>query len=349
MEASDPAAQHGTYIQEIGEFGLIGRLRKGMQTSADPDLLRGIGDDAAVYRIGDGKVHVITTDALIEGVHFVRTYTPLVYLGIKAIAVNVSDVVAMNARPKFATVTVGIPHDMTVEMVEELYRGMDQACRLYGLQIIGGDTVASRRLVLNITVIGEALEGEVVYRSGAEVGDVLVLTGDVGASYAGLQTLLDLARTAGPDGIDPDELDAHRYVIKRHLTPEAQLHVLGILEQAEVRPTSMIDVSDGLASEVGHLCAQSGVSAILKAVHIPIDLETRAVAEQREEDVDTYALYGGEDYQLLMTLSPEDVSRLDPEQFLVIGEIVEGADEAPRIKGPDGTLHPMQSLGFTHF
>ncbi len=338
-----------TPISDLGEFGLIDRMDAILGHSTDEDIVEGISDDAAVYRIGDGRVHVVTTDALIEAVHFDRMLTPLEHLGFKALSVNVSDIAAMNALPRFATVALGLPGNMTVEMVEAIYRGLKRAADLYGLSIIGGDTTAANRLVLSITVIGEAEEHAIAYRSNAKVGDALCVTGDLGASYAGLRVLLkqrDELQKQG-EAFKPD-LDRYRYIIGRQLAPSARMETIRDWAERGVRPHAMIDISDGLASEVHHICRLSGCGAVLHAGSVPIDLETRLAADDMEEDVDSFALFGGEDYELLFTMPHAVLDKLKPESFAVIGEITDAA-EGVRVRTPDGTDISLEARGFQHF
>jgi thiamine-monophosphate kinase len=338
-----------TSISDIGEFGLIDRLSDIIGTPDDDDLLAGISDDAAVYRVSEGRVHVVTTDALIEAVHFDRTFMPMEYLGFKAMSVNVSDVVAMNAMPRYATVALGLPNNVSVEMIEAIYRGLQKASEAYHCTIVGGDTTAARFLTLTVTVIGEAKEEEIVYRSGAQPGDALCVTGDLGAAYAGLKVMIDQRRAMQEerDEFRPN-LEPFQYVIQRQLAPLAQFQVVRDWAARDVRPTAMIDVSDGLASEVHHLSKMSGCGALIHAAALPIALETRSVADQFAEDVDTYALFGGEDYELLFTLPEADLDKLDPESFVVIGQMTQPGDEV-EVQTPDGDVIPLAFGGFQHF
>lgn len=338
-----------TLISEVGEFGLIDRMKAVLGAPTDEDVLAGIADDAAVYRIGGGKVHIVTTDALIEAVHFDRTFMPLQHLGFKALSVNASDIAAMNALPRFATVALGLPNNITVEQVEALYRGLQQAAATYGCTIVGGDTTAARFLTLSVTVIGEAREEQVVYRSGARPGDMLCVTGDVGAAYAGLQILLEQRRRLQEEGEDyePDIADVH-YVIQRQLAPQAQVGVIRDWAERGVQPTALIDVSDGVASEIHHICAQSGVGARVYTSALPIALETRDVADHFSEDVDTYALFGGEDYELLFTMPKALLDTLDPTTFVVIGEITT-PETGVQVQTPEGNLISLGAGGYQHF
>ncbi len=345
--------QQYTPIKDIGEFGLIGHLREVLGETEDETVLAGIADDAAVYRIGDGRVHVLTTDALIEGIHFDRTFTPMEHLGFKAISVNVSDVVAMNAEPRYATVTLGVPQQVPVEALAQLYEGIRQACKAYGMTVVGGDTTAAHQFTLSVTVVGEAAEDDVVYRSGARPGDVLCVTGDLGASFAGLKALIDnreRLREEGEESFRPD-LDRFRYVVQRHLAPPAQLKTIRLWAEHGIKPHALIDISDGLASEVNHICEASGTGALVYGEKLPIAQETINAAEHFGDNVNVYALFGGEDYELLFAL-PEDaldaLSALPPDAFFVIGEITE-RDAGIRLEQPSGETVPLRPGGFDHF
>lgn len=338
-----------TPINEVGEFGLIGRMRAILGGSHDKRILAGIADDAAVYRVGEGRVNVVTTDALVEGVHFDRTFTPMEWLGFKSISVNASDVAAMNALPCFATVAIGVPANMSVEMIEALYRGVKRASDVYGLSVVGGDTVAARSLLISVTVIGEAREQDVVYRSGARPGDALCVTGDLGGAYAGLKVLLGQRQQlqAQGEGFVPD-LQRFSHVVQRQLTPTARVDVVRVWASRGLRPHALIDISDGLASEVYHLCEESGCGAIIDAAAIPIDLQTRVTADEFDDDVETYALFGGEDYELLFALPPSEVDKLDPEHVAVIGEFID-AEQGIQVRTAEGTIVPLEAGGFQHF
>jgi thiamine-monophosphate kinase len=341
-------AQH-TSIADVGEFGLIGHMREVLGPVDDDTVLMGIADDAAVYRVRDGRVHVVTTDALVEGVHFDRTFAPMQHLGFKALSVNVSDVVAMNAAPRYATVTLGVPQNVSVEMLGALYGGLRQACRAYDVAVIGGDTVAAPSLTLSITVIGEASEDAVVYRRGAQPGDALVVTGDLGASYAGLKVLLDQRDRLQAEGeaFRPD-FDRFSYCVRRHLAPPAQLQAIRDWAEAGVRPRALIDISDGLASEAHHVCEASGVGALVFGPSLPVHRETAAVAEHFDEGVDAYVLFGGEDYELLAALAPDDLAKLDSERVSVVGQVTP-AEEGVRLRTPEGEEMPLRPGGFDHF
>ncbi len=335
-----------TPVSETGEFGLIDRIDELLGTPDDGSVIRTIGDDAAVYQVGNGKVHVVTTDALIEKIHFDRLFMPMEYLGVKAIAVNVSDVVAMNARPRYATIALGLPHDVSVEMVEMIYIGIRKACKAFNLSLIGGDTTAAQVMTLAITVIGEADENDVVYRHGAHIDDIVCVTGDLGASYAGLRMLLE-KKVMSEKGIQTLDSDEYRYVIQRHLTPTPRLTALETFKKAGVKPTSMIDISDGLASELEHICRQSHCGVIINAQNLPIHEETRKIAAHYAQDADTYALYGGEDYELLLTLNPSDLEKIPAGTVTAIGTITDVEDIL--IQTPEGAAIPLKGRGYQHF
>ena len=335
-----------TPINQLGEFGLIDRMEAVLGPPTDEDVIVGIADDAAVYRVGEGMVHVVTTDALIEGIHFDRHFMPMEFLGYKSISVNVSDVVAMNALPRYATVSLGLPRSVSVEMVEAFYRGVRRACDAYDMAVIGGDTTSAHALTVSVTAIGEASQNDVVFRRGARPGDALCVTGDLGSSYAGLKVLAAQRRDMEEKGeaFEPD-LENYQYVIRRHLTPGAQVAVVRDWAERGVRPRALIDVSDGLGSEVHHICNQSSCGAVVYAAALPIALETRDVADEFGEDVDVYALFGGEDYELVFAL---DVEKLDPAAFNVVGEFT-GSESGVHVQMPGGEMVPLGTGGYDHF
>ncbi|PEN13115.1 thiamine-phosphate kinase [Longibacter salinarum] len=341
-----------TSISEIGEFGLIAHLRETLGETDDESIVAGISDDAAVYRVDDDTVHVVTTDALIEGVHFDRTFMPMEHLGFKAMSANVSDIAAMNATPRYATVVIGVPKNASVEAIGTLYQGIKQACDAYGVTVIGGDTTGSHSLSVTVTVIGEASEEDVVYRRGAQPGDKICVTGDIGASYAGLKVLLRQREQLQQQGEDfQPQLDKFSYVIRRHLAPPAQVQAVREWRDAGFRPSSLIDISDGLASEVHHLCEASGTRAQMYEPSLPISPHTRNTATDFGEEVTIYALFGGEDYELVFTASEEELKSLDPQTFNVIGEMEEPDEDEPRVQlqQADGENVRVRPGGFDHF
>jgi len=378
MEPSDSNQQRGgrttvdpeqTAVSDVGEFGLIAHIRDALAGGDAPvdairdDVLAGIADDAAVVRApgaseddpSGGRVQVLTTDALVEGTHFDRTFMPLGHLGVKALSINVSDVAAMNAVPRYALVTLGLPEGVSVEETRRLYDGFRQAAEAYDVAVVGGDTTSAPRLVLSVTVVGEANADEIVYRRGAEPGDALCVTGDLGAAYAGLRVLLaERQRLQQRREQEREEdfrpnLDEFSYVIQRQLAPSARLDVMQGWREEGHRPKALIDISDGLASEVHHVCEAGGTGAHLEGAALPVAPETRTAADAFEQDVDVYALFGGEDYELLFAWPEDELDRLDAETFTQVGTVTEEG-EGVRIRPPgEEEPVPLKPSGFDHF
>lgn len=288
-------------ISEIGEFGLIDRLTTGLE-SVNASTLKGVGDDCAVIRNHETDT-LVTTDLLLEGVHFDLTYVPLKHLGYKAAIVNFSDVYAMNGRPKQITVSLGISKRFTVEHIEALFAGIRLACEIYGVDLIGGDTTSSRQgLVISITCIGEAAPEKIVSRSGAKDTDLICVSGDLGAAYMGLQLLeREKVASAGQKDFEP-KFQGKEYLIERQLKPEARRDIVEELDKAGIVPTAMMDISDGLSSELLHICKQSNAGCRIYEDRIPIDYQTAIMAEELNMNLVTAALNGGEDYELLFTV-----------------------------------------------
>jgi thiamine-monophosphate kinase len=290
-----------TELSTLGEFGLIKHIAQTV-TLQNPETIKGIGDDAAVIDCGNNQT-VITTDLLVEDVHFDLTYCPLKHLGYKAVVVNVSDVYAMNAQPKQVTISLALSNRFSLEAVEEFYHGVALACNKYGVDLIGGDTTTSNSgLLISVTAIGVAKADEIVYRNGAKDTDLICVTGDLGAAYMGLQLLKREKEVfkANPN-MQPD-FGGYDYLLERQLKPEAQKDVIAQLRIAQIKPTSMMDVSDGLASELHHICAQSNVGCRIYEDKLPIDVKTHNIAEEFDFNPTTAALNGGEDYELLFTI-----------------------------------------------
>lgn len=290
-----------TEISTLGEFGLIDQLTRDFKVK-NSSTLRGVGDDCAVLDYGGMKT-LVTTDLLLEGIHFDLTYTPLKHLGYKAVAVNLSDIYAMNGTPRQITVSLGISKRFTVEHINELYSGIYAACEKYGVDLVGGDTSASvTGLLISITCIGEAREEDIVYRSGAHDTDLICVSGDLGAAYMGLQ-LLERERVAGAGQKDfqPD-FAGREYLLERQLKPEPRADVIAELRELGIKPTAMMDVSDGLSSELLHICKESGVGCRVYEDRIPIDYQTAVMAEELNMNLVTAAMNGGEDYELLFTV-----------------------------------------------
>jgi thiamine-monophosphate kinase len=337
-----------TELNELGEFGLIDHLNpktKPINTST----LMGIGDDAAILSYKDKEV-LVSTDAMIEGVHFDLTYTPLKHLGYKACVVNFSDIYAMNGTPKQITISIGASNRYSVQALEELYAGIHLACKHYGVDIVGGDTVSSPSgLFLSITVIGEGESQKVVKRSTAKEKDLLCVTGDLGAAYAGLLVLQREKVTFNANPSYQPDLSKYSYVVERQLKPQAQKKTIEWLSTHDILPTSMIDISDGLASEALHICKESDCGCELYLEKIPIDRRMSAVAEEFELLPDTMALNGGEDYELLFTIDQKDYDKIkDNPDIHIIGFITHKSQGAKLIT-PQNTSMDLKAQGFNHF
>lgn len=318
--------QQRTSIAQLGEFGLIDHLTKPFEIS-QPSTLKGIGDDAAVLDFKNKKV-VVSTDLLIEGVHFDLAYMPLKHLGYKAVSVNISDICAMNAKPTQITVSIAVSNRFPLEALEELYAGIALAAKVYNIDVIGGDTTSSQKgLLLSITALGEADESEIVYRKGANATDLLVVSGDLGAAYMGLQVLEREKQVFLVNPNNQPDLDNYTYLIERQLKPEARTDVRELLEKLEIKPTSMIDISDGLSSEIMHLCKQSNVGCNLYEDKLPLDPQFINVCEEFKIDSTTVAINGGEDYELLFTIKMDDYDKIKGNpNFTVIGHMTQESE-----------------------
>lgn len=311
-----------TEISTLGEFGLIDKITDGVGV-VNSSTKYGIGDDAAVLSFEKEKQVLVTTDLLMEGVHFDLTYVPLKHLGYKSAIVNFSDIYAMNGTPKQITVSLAISKRFSVEDIDELYSGIKLACKSYDVDIVGGDTTSSLTgLAISITCVGEANANEIVYRKGAKETDLICVSGDLGAAYMGLQ-LLEREKSVlrGETVVQPD-FAGKEYILERQLKPEARKDIVEKLKEIGVKPTSMIDVSDGLSSELMHICKQSEVGCRVYEEHIPIDFQTAVMAEEMNMNLTTCAMNGGEDYELLFTVpiaDHEKVSQL--KEVRIIGHI----------------------------
>ncbi|OEY73690.1 thiamine-phosphate kinase [Salegentibacter salarius] len=312
-----------TNLSELGEFGLIDHLTKGFEPKLT-STVKAIGDDAAVLNF-ENKHTVVTTDLLVEGVHFDLAYMPLKHLGYKAVMVNASDVYAMNAKATQITVSIAASNRFPVEALEELYSGIQLAANLYNIDVVGGDTTSSTSgLLISITAIGVAEKEDIVYRSGAKPNDLLVVTGDLGAAYMGLQILEREKEVFKANPNAQPDLDPYTYLIERQLKPEARKDIAPLLKELGVKPTSMIDISDGLSSEIIHLCKNSQVGANLFEEKIPLDPAVISVCEEFDIDSTTIALSGGEDYELLFTISQDDFEKIKANPNLsIIGHMTE--------------------------
>ena len=299
-----------TEIGAIGEFGLIDKINQ-RAVLQHASTLKGIGDDAAVIDGGSDHKKLISTDMLLEGVHFDLSYMPLTHLGYKAVTVNVSDIAAMNGIPKQMTISLGLSNRMSVEAVEALYEGIFAAAKDYQIDIVGGDTTSSRSgLVISITLIGESALDNIVYRNGAKEGDILCLSGDIGGAYMGLQILEREKEVFKADPNMQPQLDKYSYIVGRQLRPKARMDVIHELRDLGILPTSMIDISDGLASEIFHLCEQSQKGACIYEDKLPIEKQTFDTAAEFSMDPNTAALNGGEDYELLFTIDQKDFEKM---------------------------------------
>ncbi|MEG0012118.1 MAG: thiamine-phosphate kinase [Muribaculaceae bacterium] len=310
-----------TEIASIGEFGLIDRLTKDVVIKNE-STKKGIGDDAAVLNYGDKEV-LVTTDLLLEGIHFDLTYVPLKHLGYKSAVVNFSDIYAMNGIPKQITVSLGVSKRFTVEHIEELYSGIKLACDIYGVDLIGGDTSSSvTGLIISVTCIGEGIKDTIVYRNGAKDTDIICVSGDLGAAYMGLQ-LLEREKLVGKGNTDfHPAFEGKEYILERQLKPEARKDIIAILAENGIKPTSMMDVSDGLSSELLHICKESNTGCRIYEDRIPIDYQTASLAEEFGINLYTAALNGGEDYELLFTVPLIDHERIkNLKGIKVIGHI----------------------------
>lgn len=349
-----------TEIQKLGEFGLIRHLTAGFE-SRQPSTEYAIGDDAAVIRPqtssvgrGDKGRMLVTSDILCEGVHFNLEYVPMKMLGYKAVAVNVSDICAMNGTPTQVIVSLGISARFCVEDMEQLYAGIKEACEQYGVDLVGGDTTASMTgLTISVTCIGMADRDQVVYRNGAKVNDLICCTGNLGAAYMGLQ-LLERERMATPTdsplrGENVPAFEGYDYILRRQLKPEARLDVVKALRKAGIKPTAMMDISDGLSSELLHICGQSQVGCAVYADKLPIDYQSAAMAEEMNLDIVTCALNGGEDYELLFMIDQKDYEKIIPiEDVSVIGYICR-AELGCHLVGREGEEIALRAQGFNAF
>lgn len=314
-----------TELGQLGEFGLISHLTDNIKLKQTSSI-KGVGDDAAVIDF-EGKKTLVTTDLLLEGIHFDLTYTPLKHLGYKAVAVNLSDVYAMNATPTQITVSIGLSSKMSVEAVSELYEGIYAACDFYNVDLVGGDTTTSLTgLTISVTALGVADQDKIVYRNGAKANDLICVSGDLGAAYMGLQLLEREKRVYADNPEAQPDLGGYDYVLSRQLKPEARKEVVEFLDKLNVVPTSMIDVSDGLSSEVLHICKQSSTGCRLYETKIPVDPTTAMLAEEMGINPTVTALNGGEDYELLFTISQEDYEKFKDAgdiNIYIIGHITE--------------------------
>lgn len=337
--------QSKTDLGSLGEFGLIDHLTKNF-TIKQKTTIKGIGDDAAVLDFTKKQI-VVTTDMLVEGVHFDLSYMPLKHLGYKSIVVNLSDVYAMNAEATQVTVSIAVSNRFPLEALEALYAGIETAAEIYNIDVVGGDTTSSTTgLIISVTAIGTVDAKDVVYRSGAKPNDLLVVSGDLGAAYMGLQVLEREKEVFKVNPNSQPDLEAYTYIIERQLKPEARKDVVKLLKELGVKPTSMIDISDGLSSEIMHICKHSKVGCDLYENKIPLDPQVISTCEEFNIDSTTVALNGGEDYELLFTVSQEDFPKLKANpNFTVIGFMKEEAAGMHLITRAETSI-PIQAQGW---
>lgn len=340
--------QHRTQLSDLGEFGLIDHLTKNFKIKQS-STIKGIGDDAAVLNFQNKKI-VVTTDLLVEGVHFDLSYMPLKHLGYKAVVVNLSDVYAMNAKATQVTVSIAVSNRFPLEALEDLYAGIETAAGIYNVDVIGGDTTSSNTgLLISVTAIGEVDEDDAVYRNGAKPNDLLVVTGDLGAAYMGLQVLEREKEVYKVNPNSQPDLEPYTYIIERQLKPEARKDISKLLEDLNVKPTSMIDVSDGLSSEIIHLCKQSKVGCDLYEAKIPLDPQVISVCEEFNIDSTTVALNGGEDYELLFTVSQEDFPKIKGNPNLSVIGFMKESNEGMHLVTRADTRIPIKAQGWKNF
>jgi thiamine-monophosphate kinase len=337
-----------TPLTEVGEFGLINQIRKNAPPGGNHTYL-GIGDDAAVLD-SKGLKTVVSTDCLVEGTHFDLAYAPLKHLGYKAVVVNLSDILAMNARPAQILVSLAISSKYSLEAVDELYAGIFAACEAYGVDLVGGDTSSSPAgMMISVTAIGYVDKGHLVLRSGARPRDILCVTGDLGSAYAGLQLLTREKQIFQENpGVQPD-FSGFEYILQRQLRPEARKELIGLLRDKGVKPTSMIDISDGLASELNHICRESGCGSRIFDERIPINPQAALLLEEMKINPTLAALNGGEDYELLFTVSPKDYEKIKDIQGLsFIGHMTDSKNGV-KLQTRDGLQHDLESKGWNAF
>jgi thiamine-monophosphate kinase len=335
-----------TSIGSLGEFGLINHLTKNFKIK-QKSTVKGIGDDAAVISCDSKKEIVVSTDFLLEGVHFDLSYVPLKHLGYKAVIVNLSDIYSMNAEPTQITVSVAVSNRFPVEALEELYAGITAAAKIYNVDVVGGDTTSSTTgLIISITAIGTVNKGEAIYRSGAKENDLLVVTGDLGAAYMGLQVLEREKEVYKVNPNSQPDLEPYSYLVERQLKPEARKDISGLLKELDVKPTSMIDISDGLSSEIIHICKNSKAGCNLFEDKIPLDPQVISTCEEFNLDSTTIALSGGEDYELLFTIKTEDYPKIKANPHLtVIGHMTD-EKEGIHLISRVGTKIPLVARGW---
>lgn len=340
--------QERTQLSDLGEFALIEHLTKNFKIN-HKSTVKAIGDDAAVLSFDKKKI-VVTTDLLVEGVHFDLSYIPLKHLGYKAVIVNLSDVYAMNAKATQVTVSIAVSNRFPLEALEDLYAGIETAANIYNIDVIGGDTTSSTTgLLISVTAIGEVEGDNEVYRSGAKPNDLLVVSGDLGAAYMGLQILEREKEVYKVNPNNQPDLEPYTYIVERQLKPEARKDIVELLKDLKVKPTSMIDISDGLSSEIIHLCKHSKVGCDLYEAKIPLDPQVISTCEEFNIDSTTVALNGGEDYELLFTISHEDFPKIKANPNLsIIGFMKEEKEGIHLVTRAESRI-PIKAQGWKNF
>lgn len=337
-----------TSLDKLGEFGLIKHLTKDFELK-NPSSLVGIGDDAAVLDF-EGKKTVISTDFLIEGVHFNLSYMPLKHLGYKSVVVNLSDIYAMNARATQITISIAVSNRFPLEALEDFYAGVATACKVYGVDLVGGDTTSSTTgMLISVTAIGEVSQKKLVMRSGAKENDLLVVTGDLGAAYLGLQVLEREKEVFKVNPKNQPDLEPYSYIVERQLKPEARKDIVELLEKLEVQPTAMIDISDGISSEILHLCEQSDVGCNLYEDKIPLDPTVISTAEEFKMDSTMIALSGGEDYELLFTIDQKEFPKIKGNPNLTVLGHMTHKNEGAHLISRNNSKIPLTAQGWNSF
>ena len=340
--------QERTHLESMGEFGLIEHLTQNFPLT-QKSTVKGIGDDAAVLDFKDKKT-VISTDLLIEGVHFDLSYMPLKHLGYKAVMVNLSDIYAMNAMATQITVSIAVSNRFPLEALEELYSGIALAAKLYNVDLVGGDTTSSTKgMLISVTAIGEIQTKELTYRSGAKPNDLLVVTGDLGGAYMGLQILEREKEVFKVNPNNQPDLDSYSYIVERQLKPEARKDIVELLDKLKVRPTAMIDISDGLSSEILHLCKQSKVGCNLYEDKIPLDPTVISTCEEFKMDSTLVALSGGEDYELLFTIDQKEFPKIKGNPNLTVVGHMTAENEGAHLISRNNSKIPLTAQGWNSF
>jgi thiamine-monophosphate kinase len=337
-----------TELSSVGEFGLIEIIARSVVLH-HPETLQGIGDDAAVIESGH-QVLLVSTDTLAEGVHFDLTYTPLKHLGYKAIVANLSDIYAMNAIPKQVLTSLAVSNRFSLEAVEEIYSGINMACKHYRVDLVGGDTNSSASgLILSVVAIGTANKEDVVYRHTASANDLICVTGDLGAAYMGLQLLNREKRIFLENPSVQPDLTGYDYLLERQLKPEARQHIIEFFRSSRLKPTSMIDISDGLASELFHLCTRSGTGCLIYENKIPVDIKTAELAEEMHLHPITCALNGGEDYELLFTIHPSDLEKVKGHKDISVIGYMTAREQGLKMIAESGQEVELKAQGWNAF